>query len=477
MEFRQLFSTIILIVLTGIIVKLFLNRTIRTAKLIRWWRLLSEKFHDHQFLKIPELNDNSQQNHLFRRVSLYLNSLQSLEDSDNTNLFSGVNPNDIVLSLNDNQTVVDTFLDARIRWTLTSRAGGACFTLTIRKRDKRRVLRPYLQHIHVVSDEIDSRKRELRLFTPVSGFSGEVSGGVRWRGVPFTHPATMETIAMEIDIKNKINLDLDNFLKSKQFYHRLGKVWRRSYLLYGPSGTGKSSFAAALAKTLSYDVYNLELSSISDDSELKHLLLQTTPRSVILVEDFDKFGTTRLTASGVMNFMDGVVSSCCEERVMVFTMTTKDEIAPEILRPGRIDVHIHFPMCDFNNFKCLASSYLGVKEHKLFSHVEEVFSSGATLSPAEISELMLVNRNSPSRAIKSVITALQTTSSPVVVAGSVGGESCKGTPDHGFKSGDSVDGGSGTLRKDGVKEIKKLYGLLRRKSSICRVSDSFVLDS
>ncbi|XP_074279642.1 AAA-ATPase At2g46620-like [Silene latifolia] len=483
MEFRQIISALILIGLISLIIRLFLKRKIRITKLIRWCELLSDKFHDHQLLQIPEFNDNSQENHLFRRVTLYLNSLESLEDSDNTNLFSGLNPNDIVLTLSSDQTILDTFLGARVSWTYrvlppTSCGGETRYvTLRIRTRDKRRVLRSYLQHIHAVSDEIDQRKRVLRLFTAVG------CGG-RWRSVPFTHPATMETVAMDVDIKNKVNLDLETFLKSKQYYHRIGRVWRRSYLLYGPSGTGKSSFAAALAKTLSYDVYDLDLAKVGDEFDLKLLLLRTTPRSVILIEDFDKYVAAAVAnaaaaaaggISAVMNFMDGVVNSCCDERVMVFTMMTKDEIDPAILRPGRIDVHIHFPMCDFNNFKNLANNYLGLKEHKLFPQVEEMFSSGATLSPAEIGELMMGNRNSPSRALKSVITALQTKSSIGGVCG--GDENCRvTTPKNGFRSGrnsldGSVDGGG---FRDGAKEIKKLYGLLRKKSILGK-SQSFDL--
>ena len=36
---------------------------------------------------------------------------------------------------------------------------------------------------------------------------------------------------MDAELKNKVKSDLDQFLKSKQYYHRLGRVWKRSYLL------------------------------------------------------------------------------------------------------------------------------------------------------------------------------------------------------------------------------------------------------
>jgi hypothetical protein len=61
-----------------------------------------------------------------------------------------------------------------------------------------------------------------------------------------------------------------------------------------------------------------------------------------------------------------------------------------------VDVHIHFHLYDFLAFKTLANSCLGLKDHKFFSHVEDIFQSGASLSSTEINELMIVNQNSSS---------------------------------------------------------------------------------
>ncbi|KAJ4957312.1 hypothetical protein NE237_014095 [Protea cynaroides] len=468
-----------------VVLRLLLRGTTLLYLLKKWWRSIDDRFHVYQFYKVPEYNQSFEENQLYRKISTYLSSLASIEESDFANLFAGQKSNDIVLYLDSNQTVHDTFLGARVSWKNEMRNDGTnnsrTFVLKIRKRDKRRILRPYLQHIHSVTEDIEQRRKEVKLYMKTE--TDDRYGGGRWKSVPFTHPSTFDTVAMDSDLKNKVKSDLESFLKSKQYYHRLGRVWKRSYLLYGPSGTGKSSFVAAMAKFLCYDLYDVDLSKVSDDSDLKMLLLQTTSRSVIVVEDLDRFLDEKLTAvslSGVLNFMDGIFSCCGEERIMVFTMTSTEHIDPAIMRPGRIDVHIHFPLCDFSAFKNLANSYLGLKDHKLFPQVEEIFQGGATLSPAEVGEIMIMNRNSPNRALKSVINALQTN---VDVR-----RGCSGKQGQRFSesaSGRSRDeprdsisgGGSGVICRESVhtvREFRKLYGLLRRST---RKSGTFNLSS
>ncbi|XP_021889580.1 AAA-ATPase At2g46620 [Carica papaya] len=361
----------------------------------RLWRCIQDCFHVYQFFKVPEFSENSQDNQLYHKISIYLNSLTSIEDSDFTNLLTGKTSYEIILRLDPNQIVEDHFLGARVSW-------------------------------------INSQENR------------------------------------EEDIPNR------SFV--------LGRVWKRSFLLYGPSGTGKSSFIAAMANFLCYDVYEIDLFKISDDSDLKMLLLQTTSKSVIVIEELDRFLADKSTAvslSGILNFMDGILSSCCaEEKVMVFTMNGKDLVDQAILRPGRIDVHIHFPLCDFSAFKTLAVSYLGVKDHKLFPQVEEIFQNGASLSPAEISELMIANRNSPSRALKSVINALQTDGD----RRGIGGIRRRFCENWSRKSAEEeVEEPSRVFCKEGgspaVKEFRKLYGLLRMKSGNNTKARSFDLAS
>lgn len=57
--------------------------------------------------------------------------------------------------------------------------------------------------------------------------------------------------------------------------------------MYGPPGTGKSSLIAAMANYLNFDVYDLELTELRSNSDLRTLLVATANRSILVVEDID----------------------------------------------------------------------------------------------------------------------------------------------------------------------------------------------
>lgn len=67
-----------------------------------------------------------------------------------------------------------------------------------------------------------------------------------------------------------------------------GIPYRRGLLLYGPPGSGKSSFIQALAGSLDYNICILNLSErgLTDD-KLNHLMINAPERSFILLEDVD----------------------------------------------------------------------------------------------------------------------------------------------------------------------------------------------
>ncbi|WZZ84465.1 hypothetical protein YC2023_113044 [Brassica napus] len=77
---------------------------------------------------------------------------------------------------------------------------------------------------------------------------------------------------MEEKKKEEIKSDLVKFSKSKDYYKKIGKAWKRGYLLFGPPGTGKSTMIAAMENFLEYDVYDLELTTVMDNTQLRRFV-------------------------------------------------------------------------------------------------------------------------------------------------------------------------------------------------------------
>lgn len=49
----------------------------------------------------------------------------------------------------------------------------------------------------------------------------------------------------------------------------------------------KSSLIAAMANYLKFDIYDLELTHLRSNSELRRLLVSTANRSILVIEDID----------------------------------------------------------------------------------------------------------------------------------------------------------------------------------------------
>lgn len=253
--------------------------------------------------------------------------------------------------------------------------------------------------------EIKEEDKVVKIFSQECQYDDDGGGGGgHWGSINLDHPATFDTVAMEPDLKQFVIDDLDRFVRRKDFYKKVGKAWKRGYLLYGPPGTGKSSLIAAMANYLKFDIYDLDLSHIYSNADLRRVLLATTNRSILVIEDIDcsvdlqnrdsdeQFdrSSSKFTLSGMLNFIDGLWSSCGDERIIIFTTNHKERLDPALLRPGRMDVHINMSYCSPHGFKVLACNYLGSEatEHRLYGEIEELIGE-MEVSPAEIAEELM----------------------------------------------------------------------------------------
>ena len=138
-----------------------------------------------------------------------------------------------------------------------------------------------------------------------------------------------------------------------------GVPYRRGYLLFGPPGTGKTSFVQAIAGALKLNLCYVNLSNgeMTDDT-LNRLLTDAPERSIILLEDIDAMFNQRemtykskLSFSGFLNALDGVRSQ--EGQILFMTTNHKEKLDAALLRPGRADVHVNLNLASEKQIKCL----------------------------------------------------------------------------------------------------------------------------
>lgn len=101
----------------------------------------------------------------------------------------------------------------------------------------------------------------------------------------------------------------------------------------------------------------------------------------------------QLTLSGLLNFIDGLWSTCGDERIIIFTTNHKEKLDPALLRPGRMDMHIHMGYCTPEGFDVLAFNYLGIHDHPTFFPVIKDMIRELEISPAEIAEHLMRNED------------------------------------------------------------------------------------
>jgi mitochondrial chaperone BCS1 len=99
-----------------------------------------------------------------------------------------------------------------------------------------------------------------------------------------------------------------------------------------------------------------------------------------------------VTLSGLLNFVDGLWSTSGEERIIVFTTNYKDRLDPALLRPGRMDMHIHMGYCCPESFRILASNYHFIDNHATYPEIEELIKE-VMVTPAEVAEVLMRNEN------------------------------------------------------------------------------------
>lgn len=168
------------------------------------------------------------------------------------------------------------------------------------------------------------------------------------------------TVVVNKKLKQNIIDQLDHFYSSEEWYESKGVPYKKTYILHGEPGTGKTSIISGIASKYRKHLCILDFSEILSTTTLQ-VALQTVPKNcIVVIEDFDSCEATKerepekpiidrnnlkntmasapLSTSAILNALDGIIRL---HGVVIFMTTNHlDQIDPAVLRKGRVD-HIY----------------------------------------------------------------------------------------------------------------------------------------
>jgi len=229
------------------------------------------------------------------------------------------------------------------------------------------------------------------------------------------------------------------FLEHREWYERKGIPYTLGFLYHGPPGTGKTSTIKAIANEGRRHIINIQLSEIKTKQQLQHLFFNdeihvyngtnleryTIPVSerLYVIEDIDAMGDTvlkrewkkptvtkkeepepfmhreeekdTLDLSFLLNLLDGTLEA--NGRILIITTNFPERIDKALIRPGRIDMIVHFQKCTLEVVNEMVCSF----------YDKEVALTDTSLdgkwTPAEVNQILFRNFEDSDAGIKELV--------------------------------------------------------------------------
>lgn len=247
--------------------------------------------------------------------------------------------------------------------------------------------------------------------------------------------------------RDKVKNHVSFFLNRKDWYEKKGIPYTLGFMFHGDPGTGKTSTVKAIANTARRHIINVHLSEIKSKEQLRHLFFNdeihvyngvTTERYTIpvherlyVIEDIDAMGDAvlkrewkkpieekakkqvsgdpwmdklkeeeeneQLDLSFLLNLLDGTLEA--SGRILAISSNFPERIDRALIRPGRIDMIIHFKKCNRDILKQMVTSFYD-KEFEEWTTEELEYK----WSPAEVNQILFRNFDKPENAIHELQT-------------------------------------------------------------------------
>lgn len=246
--------------------------------------------------------------------------------------------------------------------------------------------------------------------------------------------------------RDKVYNHFQFFLNRKDWYEKKGIPYTLGFLFHGDPGCGKTSSVKAIANSAHRHIINVQLSEIKTKSQLRHLFFNdeihvydgtkseryTIPvhERLYVIEDIDAMGDAVLERkwkkpevpkeqqkktgdpwadreeeefkepidlSFLLNLLDGTLEA--SGRILVISSNFPERIDRALIRPGRIDMIVHFKKCNCEILREMVNSFCD-KELEDWTTPELDYK----WSPAEVNQILFRNFGSPEKAIEELKT-------------------------------------------------------------------------
>jgi SpoVK/Ycf46/Vps4 family AAA+-type ATPase len=188
----------------------------------------------------------------------------------------------------------------------------------------------------------------------------------------------LNTVYMDERVKQRIMDDVTDFLNSEAEYDAFGIPYKKTYLLTGVPGSGKTSLIKALCNEIHYNLGIMSMSRDMDNATVQGSFRNIDPKTVLLLEDIDclfekrvSVETQSFTFSNLLNILDGVLF---KHGLIVFITTNHPEkLDHALLRQGRTDLIVELNYPSRTEIEKLFRDMLGGKHYATAEATTDAF--------------------------------------------------------------------------------------------------------
>jgi len=188
----------------------------------------------------------------------------------------------------------------------------------------------------------------------------------------------LNTVYMDERVKQRILDDVTDFLNSEAEYDAFGIPYKKTYLLTGVPGSGKTSLIKALCNEIHYNLGIMSMSRDMDNATVQGSFRNIDPKTVLLMEDIDclfekrtSVETQSFTFSNLLNILDGVLF---KHGLIVFITTNHPEkLDAALLRQGRTDLIVELNYPSRTEIEKLFRDMLGGKHYATAEATTDAF--------------------------------------------------------------------------------------------------------